>query len=202
MVSASHWVGLILPGMIEEPGSFSGIFSSAKPARGPQAYQRTSLAIFISAPASVRRAALTLTIASCADSAANLFGAETNGLPVSSAIFLRRHLAEARVGVEPGADRGAADRQGVHARHRLLDHVERLVELRHPARDHLAERERRRVLQVGAADHDDVVVNALALAPSVSRSACDRGQQHVSTSARPWRCASRSGRCRSTTGCG
>jgi hypothetical protein len=37
MVSASHWVGLILPGMIEEPGSFSGIFSSPKPARGPQA---------------------------------------------------------------------------------------------------------------------------------------------------------------------
>jgi hypothetical protein len=37
MVSASHWVGLILPGMIDEPGSFSGIFSSAKPARGPQA---------------------------------------------------------------------------------------------------------------------------------------------------------------------
>ena len=24
MVSASHWVGLTLPGMIEEPGSFSG----------------------------------------------------------------------------------------------------------------------------------------------------------------------------------
>jgi len=33
-------------------------------------------------------AALALTISSCADNAANLFGAETNGLPVSSAIFL------------------------------------------------------------------------------------------------------------------
>src|SRR4029450_5251060 len=86
MVRASHWVGLILLGMIDEPGSFSGIRSSAKPARGPQAYQRTSLAICISAPARVRRAALTLTFASWADRAANLFGADTNGLPVSTAI--------------------------------------------------------------------------------------------------------------------
>jgi hypothetical protein len=33
-------------------------------------------------------AALALTILSCADNAANLFGAETNDLPASSAIFL------------------------------------------------------------------------------------------------------------------
>ena len=45
MVSASAWVGLTLPGMIDEPGSFSGIFSSAKPARGPQDISRMSLAI-------------------------------------------------------------------------------------------------------------------------------------------------------------
>jgi hypothetical protein len=29
MVSASHCVGFTLPGMIEDPGSFSGIFNSA-----------------------------------------------------------------------------------------------------------------------------------------------------------------------------
>ena len=119
MVRASHWVGLILPGMIEEPGSFSGILSSPMPARGPLAYQRTSLAIFISAPASVRSAALTFTIASCADSAANLLGAEVKGLPVSSAILRADRLAETRVGVQPGADRRAADRQRTTARRRL-----------------------------------------------------------------------------------
>src|SRR6185503_13381444 len=86
MVSASHWVGLIFPGMIDDPGSLAGIRSSAKPARGPHAYQRTSLAIFMSAPARVRSAALTSTIASCADGAANLLGSDTKGLPVSSAI--------------------------------------------------------------------------------------------------------------------
>src|SRR6266849_10557050 len=32
MVSASAWVGFTLPGMIEEPGSFSGISNSEKPA--------------------------------------------------------------------------------------------------------------------------------------------------------------------------
>ena len=52
MVSASHWVGLTLPGMIELPGSFSGMRSSPRPERGPEASQRTSLAIFISAAAS------------------------------------------------------------------------------------------------------------------------------------------------------
>ena len=47
MVSASHCVGFTLPGMIEEPGSFSGMLISPMPQRGPLASQRTSLAIFI-----------------------------------------------------------------------------------------------------------------------------------------------------------
>jgi hypothetical protein len=72
---------------MEEPGSFSGIVNSLKPARGPQAYQRTSLAIFMQAPASVRKVALAATTASWADRAANLFGAETKGFPVSAAIL-------------------------------------------------------------------------------------------------------------------
>ena len=47
MVMASHWVGFTLPGMMEEPGSFSGMYSSPMPARGPEASIRMSLAIFI-----------------------------------------------------------------------------------------------------------------------------------------------------------
>ena len=38
-------VGLTLPGMIEEPGSFSGMSNSAKPARGPQDISLMSLPI-------------------------------------------------------------------------------------------------------------------------------------------------------------
>jgi len=70
--------------MIDEPGSFSGMRSSPMPARGPEAYQRTSLATFMSAPASVRRAALAVTMASCAESAAKKSAAGRNGRPVSS----------------------------------------------------------------------------------------------------------------------
>jgi len=53
MVIASLWVGFTLPGMIELPGSFSGILISPRPERGPDASQRTSFAIFIRETASV-----------------------------------------------------------------------------------------------------------------------------------------------------
>jgi hypothetical protein len=87
IVSASDWVGLTLPGMIELPGSFSGIRISPSPDLGPDASHRTSLAIFMSATASVLSAPWAATSASWAASASNLFSAETNGWPVSSAIL-------------------------------------------------------------------------------------------------------------------
>jgi hypothetical protein len=83
-VSASACVAFTLPGMIDEPGSFSGMRSSPMPSRGPEAYRRTSLAIFMRSPASVRSAALAFTTASCAESAAKKSPAGRNGLPVSS----------------------------------------------------------------------------------------------------------------------
>jgi hypothetical protein len=61
MVSASHCVGLTLPGMMLLPGSFSGMRSSPRPARGPEASQRTSLAILISDVARVLSAPLAAT---------------------------------------------------------------------------------------------------------------------------------------------
>src|SRR5471032_483824 len=84
---ASHWVGLTLPGMIEEPGSFSGKSNSPNPQRGPDASQRMSFAIFINATANPRNAAIAATIASSEPCAANLLGAVTKGQPVNSAIL-------------------------------------------------------------------------------------------------------------------
>src|SRR6266852_2739001 len=84
---ASHSVGLTLPGMIDEPGSFSGSSSSPKPQRGPEASQRISLAIFISDTARPRKPAIAATIASSEPCAANLLGAVRNGRPVNSAIL-------------------------------------------------------------------------------------------------------------------
>ena len=86
IVTASHWVGFTFPGMIELPGSFSGSVSSPRPDRGPLASQRMSLAILNRATASVFNAPCSATSASAAPIASNLFGADTNGNPVSAAI--------------------------------------------------------------------------------------------------------------------
>ncbi|SKO75603.1 Uncharacterised protein [Mycobacteroides abscessus subsp. massiliense] len=85
MVIASHWVGLTLPGMMDEPGSFSGILISPKPQRGPLASQRMSLAILFRLAASVFNAPEAATAASRPPKASNLFGALTNGRPDNSA---------------------------------------------------------------------------------------------------------------------
>jgi hypothetical protein len=84
---ASHWVGLTFPGMIDDPGSFAGSTSSAKPVRGPEANQRMSFAIFISATARPRKAAWARTIASSEPNALNLFGAVINAFPVRLAMM-------------------------------------------------------------------------------------------------------------------
>ena len=84
---ASHCVGLTLPGMIDDPGSLSGNFNSARPQRGPEASQRISLATFISATANPRRAACARTMGSSEPCAMNLLGEVTKGFLVSSAIF-------------------------------------------------------------------------------------------------------------------
>src|SRR5512147_457908 len=81
IVIASHCVGFTFPGMIDDPGSFSGIVSSPNPQRGPDASQRISFEIFISDAASVSIAPWANTTSSCADKAANLLGCERKGSP-------------------------------------------------------------------------------------------------------------------------
>ena len=63
---ASGITGLTLPGMIDEPGCNAGSSISPRPASGPEFIQRRSLAIFISATASVFSAPDSSTAASCA----------------------------------------------------------------------------------------------------------------------------------------
>ena len=53
MVIASHCVGLTFPGMMDDPGSFSGMRNSPMPQRGPDDSSRISFAIFISEAARV-----------------------------------------------------------------------------------------------------------------------------------------------------
>ena len=90
MVKASACVGLTFPGMMEEPGSFSGSFSSPNPHRGPEPRYRISCAILKRDVATVFRAPEASTIASCVASASNLLGAVLKSafviLLISSAI--------------------------------------------------------------------------------------------------------------------
>ena len=65
---------------------------------------------------------------------------------------------EPGMGVQAGADGGAADRQFTGTRVCVLDALQGEVDLGHPAGEHLAEADRGGVLQVGAPYHDHVVV--------------------------------------------
>jgi hypothetical protein len=111
MVIASHWVGLTLPGMIELPGSFSGIRSSPSPQRGPagqpahvvgdlhQRHRQLLERAVRERPGVVRR------------QRRERLGAATKGQAGVAREHRRHPLAELRVGVEPGADRRAAHRE-------------------------------------------------------------------------------------------
>jgi hypothetical protein len=84
---------------------------SPSPERGPDASQRTSLAIFISEAPTVFSPPWTNTIASCAASASNLFGADSNGVVGQPRQLGRDARAELRRRIQPGAHGRAAERQ-------------------------------------------------------------------------------------------
>jgi hypothetical protein len=87
-------VGLTFPGIIDEPGSFSGSINSPYPARGPEPKNLTSFDIFINATAQVFSVPEKFTIESCAASSANLFGAGLKGILVYLAISLTIFLSK------------------------------------------------------------------------------------------------------------
>ena len=108
------------------------------------------------------------TTASWAARAANGLAAERNGRPGQLRDLRGRCVAEPLRGVEPGADRRAADRELVQAGERRLDPLHIGVELGDVAAELLAEGERHGVLQVGAADLHDVVELLRALLEGIA----------------------------------
>ena len=80
-----------------------------------------SFAIFMSEAASVFSAPCAFTTPSHEASASNLLGAVTNGSPVSRAISCGHLHRELRMRVQPGADRGAAERELAQVRQRGVD---------------------------------------------------------------------------------
>jgi len=104
--------------MMDEPGSFSG--SKVRPNRNAaEASQRMSFEIFMSEAASVSSAPLGKDNLIVRRSAANLFGWERKGSPVSSAIFLAAR-SQIRHGVQPRPHGRSADSQIVQPVEHLL----------------------------------------------------------------------------------
>ena len=102
--------------MIELPGCRLGSVISPRPARGPEASQRRSFAIFVSETAIVLSAPETSTAASRAASASKRLGARTKGWPVAFASRSITRVGELGRRVEAGADGGAAERELGEAR--------------------------------------------------------------------------------------
>ena len=73
MLNASICVGLIFPGIIDEPGSFSGKLNSPKPDLGPEANNLISLIILRIDTANVFKLPEKFTMESWAAIASNLF---------------------------------------------------------------------------------------------------------------------------------
>ena len=121
MVSASHWVGLTLPGMIDEPGSFSGSLSSPKPQRGPEPSSRMSLAILFEADRDHVERARQLDQRVVRGQRLELVVGGDERQAGERRDLLGEPLGEARRRVQAGADRGAALGQLVEPRQGLLD---------------------------------------------------------------------------------
>ena len=111
ITTASDCVGFTLPGMMELPGSFSGMRNSPSPARGPEASQRMSLAILNRLTASVLSAPCAWTSASLARQRLELVGRGDERESGRRRKLGRYPGAELGMGVESGAHRGAAYRQ-------------------------------------------------------------------------------------------
>src|SRR5260221_11745279 len=84
---ASAWVGLTLPGMIDDPGSLDGRISSWIPVRGPEPSQRRSLAILNRVTAAALSPACARNMRSKGPWAVNLLGAVSKRAPVIVAIW-------------------------------------------------------------------------------------------------------------------
>ena len=142
--------------MIELPGSFSGRLSSPNPQRGPEASQRTIVGdLHERGGERLERAVRSHQRIVCRQRGELVGGAPKRQTAVRRE-FRRDAIAECRVGVETRAHRRAADRQFAERGNGSRDRRLRVVQLCHVAGEFLAQRQGRCILQVGAADLDDV----------------------------------------------
>ena len=141
---------------MELPGSFSGMLISPRPERGPLASQRVVGDLHQAGGQRLQRAVREQQ-RFVRGQGLELVGRRHEGRAGGVRQVGRDLGAELRMRVQARAHGGAADGQLVQARQRGADLLLGQVQLGHVARDFLAQRQRRGVLQVGATDLDDVV---------------------------------------------
>ena len=89
---ASHWVGLIFPGIIDEPGSLAGSIISEIPLLGPEANTLISFAILNNALVKISTPDITSINTSWDARDSYLLGADLNGSFVSCFKYLINFL--------------------------------------------------------------------------------------------------------------
>src|SRR5262249_8367880 len=163
IASASHCVGFTLPGMMDEPGSLAGVFCSAKPSRGPHGSRRVSVGGLNKDTARAFRGGLHCTRPSGAPLTLSLFGAVPEGRPrrderqAGKLGDLGRDLAiKAGLRVDTRADGRAAQRQPIHAAKCQVEPFEVIAEHADITGELLAQRQRRRVLEMCTPDLHNV----------------------------------------------
>ena len=107
--TTSGMTGLTFPGMIDEPGCIGGRLISTRPQRGPEASRRRSLHILESLTATRLSTPENITNAPVSGVASTRFSAQLKVEPGDPAELLDGELGVARVGVDAGADGGAAE---------------------------------------------------------------------------------------------
>ena len=126
------WVGLTLPGMMEEPGSLAGSASSPKPQRGPEPSHLMSLAIFISEAASVLSALRQPRWRRERQLGEFVLG-RAEGQAGDVGDFIGHHLGKERVSIEARAHGGTAQREFKQVVERKVKAAKVGVELGDPA---------------------------------------------------------------------
>ena len=116
--------------MMELPGSFSGMLISPRPAARARRQPADVVGDLHQRAASVLSAPWAKTSASWPAKASNLFGAVTNGSPVSAAILAAAARGELGMGVQPGAHGRPAQGQLVQCGRVMARRWRRVVELR------------------------------------------------------------------------
>ena len=153
---ASHCVGFTLPGMIEEPGSFSGNGQLAKSAARAGSQPANIVGDLHQRCAQRFHGSLRKNEFVVCGKRRELVGMRAEGQSRQLGDLLGGTLGEFRMRIQSGAHGGSADGEIVEAIEHLFKALDVALQQACPTGEFLADGERHRILQMRAADLDDI----------------------------------------------